>query len=218
MKACEPSPAEIVRLISECGAEALSRQLLSEPPQIPPVPSRSDYDLSPQLMRKPAPQLVPAAVLLPIVRRASPTVLFTLRTTHLARHAGQVSFPGGQLHEGDSSLLDTALRETREETGIGQDHISVAGFLDPYESRTGFVILPVVGVLSEGFRLAPDPNEVALVFEVPLEFLLEPKNCEVHSGPWRGQTRTFYAYTYENHYIWGATAGILVNLRERLCS
>lgn len=144
-------------------------------------------------------------------------VLFTQRTAHLARHAGQVSFPGGRLHHDDPSLVETALRETAEETGIEAVYITVVGFLDAYETRTGFVILPVVGLVADTFRLSPNPHEVASVFEVPLAFLLDARNCERHSGPWRGETRTFYAFTWEGHYIWGATAGILVNLREHLC-
>ena len=112
-------------------------------------------------------------MLLPIIRRPDPTVLFTRRTEHLSRHAGQVSFPGGRAHESDRSLVETALRETAEEVGIAPAFVSVAGFLDPYETGTGFAILPVVGILHEGFALVPDANEVAEVFEVPLAFLLD---------------------------------------------
>lgn len=122
------------------------------------------------------------------------------------------------MHETDPSLVDTAFRETQEETGIAAERIATAGFLDAYETRTGFIILPVVGLLEEGFRLSPNESEVAGIFEVPLAFVLDRSNCELHSAAWRGQDRTFYAFTWETHYIWGATAGILVNLRERLCS
>jgi 8-oxo-dGTP pyrophosphatase MutT (NUDIX family) len=209
---------QIVERISERGVEALRERLLPEPPPLPLVARRSDYDLAAHLVRPDAAQLAPAAVLVPIVRRAEPTVLFTRRTAHLARHAGQVSFPGGRMHESDPSLADTALRETQEETGIAPEQISIAGFLDAYETRTGFIILPVVGLLAEGFRLTPNEFEVASVFEVPLVFLLDHSNCELHSVLWQGVQRTFYAFTYETHFIWGATAGILVNLRERLCS
>ena len=110
------------------------------------------------MQRPKARELAPAAVLFPIVRRATPTVLFTQRTAHLARHAGQVSFPGGRLDENDPSLVETALRETREETGIGPSFISVAGFLDAYETGTGFAILPVVGLLDRGIFTRARPR------------------------------------------------------------
>ena len=184
---------------------------------MPLVPQRSDYDLNPRAQRPVSRELAPAAVLIPIIRRAMPTVLFTRRTTHLARHAGQVSFPGGRLNEDDRSLVETALRETREETGIGPGFISVAGFLEAYETGTGFAILPVVGLLTEGYSLVPDGREVAEIFEVPLAFLLDAANCERQTGEWQGASREFYSFHYEGHHIWGATAAIVANLRERLC-
>ena len=184
-------------------------------PHLPLRPRRSDYDLNPHFDRL-AQELVPAAVLLPVIRRSDPTLLFTRRTAHLARHAGQVSFPGGRWHAEDSSLVETALRETQEETGIETRLVSIAGFLDAYETGTGFAILPVVGVLDAGFSLAPNPHEVADIFEVPLAFILAPENCEKRSRDWRGQKREFYAFTWHEHDIWGATAAILVNLREQL--
>jgi 8-oxo-dGTP pyrophosphatase MutT (NUDIX family) len=206
-----------VQRIAEEGLEPLRQRLLADPPQLPLVPRRGDYDLNPRAQRPKARELAPAAVLIPIVRRAMPTVLFTQRTAHLARHAGQVSFPGGRLDENDPSLVETALRETREETGIGPSFISVAGFLDAYETGTGFAILPVVGLLTEGFSLEPAAHEVAEIFEVPLAFLLDAANCERQTGEWQGATREFYSFRYERHQIWGATASIVVNLRERLC-
>src|SRR6185503_1996931 len=162
---------------------------LPEPPPMPLTPRRSDYDLNPGMRRDAHRKLTPAAVLLPIVARAEPAVLFTRRTPHLSRHAGQVSFPGGRVHEDDLSLVETALRETQEETGITAAHVTVAGFLDSYETGTGFAILPVVGLLSEGFELLPDPNEVEEVFEVPLAFLLDPANRERRSMEWQGRRR-----------------------------
>lgn len=209
--------ASLVQRIAEAGLEPLRQRLLADPPQLPLAPRRSDYDLNPRVQRPTARELAPAAVLIPIVRRPTPTVLFTRRTAHLARHAGQVSFPGGRVHEDDPSLVETALRETREETGIGPGFISVAGFLDAYETGTGFAILPVVGLLTEGFSLVPAAHEVAEIFEVPLAFLLDAANCERQTGEWQGATREFYSFRYERHHIWGATASIVVNLRERLC-
>jgi 8-oxo-dGTP pyrophosphatase MutT (NUDIX family) len=194
----------------------LRTRLLAEPAILPLSPGRSDYDLNPDFAPAGPRELAPAAVLVPIIKRADPTVLFTRRTEHLARHAGQVSFPGGRLHQDDVSLVATALRETLEETGIDSELVDVAGFLDPYETGTGFVVLPVVGLLDEGFSLRPNPQEVAEIFEVPLAFFLDPANLERGSGEWQGRTRTFYAFRYKQHYIWGATAGIIVSLRNRL--
>ena len=154
-------------------------------------------------------------MLFPIVAHAEPTVLFTKRSEDLSRHAGQVSFPGGRADSEDGSLVVTALREMREETGIAEDFVSVVGFLDVYETGTGYAILPVVGLLREGFVLAPDAREVTGIFEVPLGFLLDPANCQERTAEWKGRLRRFYAFQYETHYIWGATASILVNFAER---
>lgn len=211
-----PQNAVVEALIAEAGAGALRERLLAEPTILPLSPRRGDYDLNPDFEPSAPRELAPAAVLVPIVRRGDPTVLFTRRTEHLARHAGQVSFPGGRLHHDDVSLVATALRETQEETGIDSELIDVAGFLDPYETGTGFAILPVVGLLDEGFSLRPNSQEVAEIFEVPLVFFLDPGNLEHGTGEWQGRTRSFYAFRYKQHYIWGATAGIIVSLRDRL--
>jgi 8-oxo-dGTP pyrophosphatase MutT (NUDIX family) len=202
--------------IADEGLDALRPHLLADAPEAPTKPTRSDYDLTPENRPQGPRKLRPAAVLMPIVQRAEPTMLFTRRTPHLARHAGQVSFPGGRVSEDDDSLIETALRETEEETGITADFVSVAGFLETYETGTGFAIVPVVGMLKEGFRLMPDPGEVDEVFEVPLSFLLDPANRERKSAEWQGRRREFYAYNYGPHYIWGATAAILVGFMERL--
>lgn len=202
--------------VARHGVKSLRPHLLAGAPPLPLVPTRSDYDLNPASRPQEPRKLLPAAVLLPIVAREEPTVLFTQRTPHLARHAGQVSFPGGRVHADDKSIIETALRETREEIGVASDRISIAGFLDAYETGTGFAIVPVVGLLSEGFSLVPDPGEVDEVFEVPLEFLLDPANRERKSAEWQGRRRAFYAFTYGRHYIWGATAAILVDFGKRL--
>lgn len=207
---------DVTRLVRADGAALLRGRLLPEPPAIPLKPTRSDFDLNPELRPAAARELIPAAVLLPIIERAEPTVLFTRRTAHLSRHAGQVSFPGGRVHEHDRSLVETALRETKEEVGIAASFVSVAGFLEPYETGTGFAILPVVGVLREGFRLVPDANEVAEIFEVPLAFLLEPGNRVRRRREFQGQARDYYVFDYDGHHIWGATAAILVNFSERI--
>ncbi|HKD20876.1 MAG TPA: CoA pyrophosphatase [Rhizomicrobium sp.] len=210
------SPSEIARRMVANGIDSLAAHLLHEPPTLPLVPRRSDFDLNPELRPESPRTLAPAAVLLAIVESArEPTVLFTRRTEHLSRHAGQVSFPGGRAQDGDRTLIETALRETHEETGIAAEFVSVAGFLDPYETGTGYAILPVVGLLREGYMLVPEVNEVAEIFEVPLAFLLDPKNRERRTGEWQGRKREFYAFEYNGHYIWGATAAMLVNLRDR---
>ena len=195
---------------------ALRARLLALPPALPLRPTRSDYDLNPSARELAPRPLVPASVLLPIIARVEPTMLFTQRSEHLRRHAGQVSFPGGGAQDSDASLVDTALRELTEETGIAAEFVSVQGFLDVYETVTGYAVLPVVGLLREGFTLAPDANEVAHVFEVKLAFLLDPANRQEHVLEWKGGMRRVYAFEVETHYIWGATASILVNLAQRL--
>jgi 8-oxo-dGTP pyrophosphatase MutT (NUDIX family) len=127
-----------------------------------------------------------------------------------------VAFPGGRADANDISLVETALRETQEETGIDPAFVTVAGFLDAYETGTGYAILPVVGILSDGFALSPHAVEVAEIFEVPLAFLLDPANRQQQSRAFQGRMRSFYSFTYEGHYIWGATAAMLLNFAERI--
>lgn len=210
------SPAAIGHRIVSGGIELLRSRLLRTPPLLPLQPTRGDYDLNPENRPKARPDLTPAAVLLPLVFRDEPMVLLTQRTEHLSRHAGQVAFPGGRADPQDISLVETALRETQEETGIAPAFVTVAGFLDAYETGTGYAILPVVGILSEGFALAPQVTEVARIFEVPLSFLLDPANRVKQSREFQGRTRSFYAYTYEGHYIWGATAAMLMDFGRRI--
>lgn len=209
-------PASIGRRVLEGGIEPLRARLLREPPHLPLRPTRSDYDLNPYNRPKTQSDLTPAAVLVPLLLDAEPRVLLTQRTDHLARHAGQVAFPGGRADPGDISLVETALRETQEETGIEPAFVTVAGFLDAYETGTGYAILPVVGILSEGFALSAHEHEVAEIFEVPLGFLLDPTNRKRDTREFRGTMRSFYAFSYDGHYIWGATAAMLVNFAERI--
>lgn len=183
------------------------------PQQLPDLTHHDDYDLMPRPQGFGA---VKAAVLLPVILRGEPSLMFTRRTESLARHSGQVSFPGGRSEADDLSPVETALRETFEETGIAASFVTVAGYLDRYLTGTGFDIQPVVGLLAEGFALTPDPREVAEIFEVPLAFLCDPANRRRESREIGGHKRIFYAFTYQNHEIWGATAAIVVNLAERL--
>lgn len=164
-------------------------------------------------------ELTPAAVLFPIVRRDEfPTVLLTQRTAHLKDHAGQISFPGGRVEAEDPSPVHTALRETEEEIGLDRQHVDVLGFLPEYRTGTGFRVTPVVALVNPPFKLALDPFEVAEAFEVPLGFLLDPANHKRHSLHYRGALRHFYAMPYGDYFIWGATAGMIRSLSERLAS
>jgi 8-oxo-dGTP pyrophosphatase MutT (NUDIX family) len=161
--------------------------------------------------------LKPAAVLVPLIARPDElTVLFTQRTSHLAHHAGQVSFPGGHIEPEDRGPADTALRETEEEVGLDRRHVDLVGHLDVYVTRTGFVVTPVVGIVNPPFALDLDPHEVAEVFEVPLSFLLDRGNHHRCSTEFEGVTRHFWAMPYGRHFIWGATAGMVVNLCDIL--
>jgi 8-oxo-dGTP pyrophosphatase MutT (NUDIX family) len=161
--------------------------------------------------------LKPASVLVPIVARCEElTVLFTRRTAHLRDHSGQISFPGGRAEPDDPSPESTALRETAEEIGLDPGRVEIVARLSEYHTRTGYRITPVVGLVRPPFRLVPDAYEVDEVFEVPLSFLLDPRNHQRHSREFQGETRWFFAIPYERHYIWGATAGMLVNLYRHL--
>lgn len=161
--------------------------------------------------------LTSAAVLFPIVLRDSGnTVLLTQRTAHLRDHAGQISFPGGRVEVEDLSPIHTALRETEEEIGLSRERIQILGFLPEYRTGTGFRITPVVGLVQPPFTLQPDPFEVAEIFEVPLSFLLDPANHRRHSIHYQGALRHFFAMPYGDYFIWGATAGMIRSLTERL--
>ena len=178
----------------------------------------SDWDLNPELKGELAVMANPrpAAVLVPIVLREELTVLLTQRSHDMASHPGQISFPGGKLEAGDATPIDCALREAKEEIGLPPGNVEPLGFLDSYRTGTGFQISPVVGLVDPNFAAVLDPREVLEVFEVPLAFLLDPANHQRASREWRGRQRFYYAMPYQGRYIWGATAGILKNLYERL--
>ena len=161
--------------------------------------------------------ITPAAVLVPIVTHHDAlSVLFTLRTAHLKAHSGQVSFPGGRTEPGDATPEFTALREAEEEIGLPQDRVEIIARLPDYFTRTGYRVTPVVGLLTPPLELDPDPGEVAEIFEVPLGFLLDPRNHHRKTREFKGQTVGFYEMAYGERCIWGATAGMLVNLCRHL--
>jgi 8-oxo-dGTP pyrophosphatase MutT (NUDIX family) len=179
---------------------------------------RGDHDLNDEGMRPPPP-LRSAAVLVPLVDRPDGfTIMLTQRSADLRHHAGQISFPGGRVEPEDSSAQSAALREAEEEVGLPHHRVQLLGTLDTYETRTGFEIIPVVGLVTPPIALRIDANEVAEVFEVPLAFILDPVNHERHSRVYQGVRRQFYAMPFGERYIWGATAGMLVNLFEVLAA
>ena len=162
-------------------------------------------------------QVTPAAVLVPLINRADGvTVMLTQRTAHLNDHAGQISFPGGRVDETDPDRVFTALREAEEETGLARDAVQIIGLLPDYDIPTGFRVTPVVGWIEPPVSFAPDPFEVAEVFEVPLAHFLDPANHQRHSDEANGRRRNYYSMPYQQRYIWGATAGMLHSLYRAL--
>jgi 8-oxo-dGTP pyrophosphatase MutT (NUDIX family) len=160
----------------------------------------------------------PAAVLIGIVAREEPMVLLTQRSAELNEHAGQIAFPGGKIDATDKSPLDAALREAEEEVGLDRAYVDPIGYLDLYGTGFGFRILPTVARVRPGFTLTINRSEVVDAFEVPLAFLMNPANHQVHSKEFRGIERSYFAMPYAERYIWGATAGMLRVLYERICA
>jgi 8-oxo-dGTP pyrophosphatase MutT (NUDIX family) len=158
----------------------------------------------------------PAAVLIAVIDHPQPTVLLTQRSAHLNEHAGQISFPGGKIDATDASPRDAALREAYEEVGLKREFVEPIGYLDLYGTGFGFRILPTVARVRPGFKLVINHSEVDDAFEVPLAFLMNPENHQVHSKEFRGMERSYYAMPFAERYIWGATAGILRVLYERI--
>jgi 8-oxo-dGTP pyrophosphatase MutT (NUDIX family) len=158
----------------------------------------------------------PAAVLIPVVDHPEPTVLLTQRSANLNDHAGQISFPGGKIEATDASPLEAALRETEEEIGLSREFVDPIGYLDLYGTGFGFRIVPTMARVRPGFNLRINHSEVDDAFEVPLAFLMDPANHQVHSKEFRGMERSYYAMPFGDRYIWGATAGILRVLYERI--
>ena len=179
---------------------------------------RGDWDLNPEMVAdfavmEPA---RPAAVLVPIVARAELTLLLTQRPTTMPTHPGQIAFPGGKMEKSDADHAAAALREAEEEIGLERRFIEPLGFLDMYRTGTGFNVAPLVAIVQPGFTLRLDAREVDEAFEVPLHFLLDVANHQKLSRPWRGRDRHYYAMPFGERYIWGATAGMIKNLHQRL--
>ena len=161
-------------------------------------------------------QRLPAAVLVGFREGVQPRLVLTVRTDNLQAHAGQVAFPGGRSDPGDGDALATALRESEEEIGLDRTLVTPLGYLDRFETISGFCVTPVVAKIAAGAQLYPAPDEVAEVFEVPLAFLLEPANLRRYTMEFRGQTRPMVEFVHGGHRIWGATASMLYNLLQRM--
>jgi len=178
----------------------------------------SDWDLNPEFKDDLAVMAPPraAAVLVPIVLREELAVMLTERSHDMPSHPGQISFPGGKVEAFDATPTACALREAHEEIGLTARFVEPLGFLDSYRTGTGFQINPVVAFVQPGFSLVLDRREVLEVFEVPLKFLMDAANHQKHAREWRGRQRSFYAMPYQGRHIWGATAGMIKNMHQRL--
>lgn len=202
--------------VEELQASALRARFAAPPSWVPEV--RAD-----QRLVETAIKTRPAAVLVPLVQReAGLTLLLTRRTSHLHDHAGQISFPGGRVDRGDRDVIHTALREAAEETGLPATHVEVLGLMPQYLTVTGYAVTPVVSLVRPGFTLALDAFEVEEAFEVPLAFLMDPRNHERRGIETAGARRSFYAMPYEaggrRYFIWGATAAMIRNLYRFLAA
>jgi 8-oxo-dGTP pyrophosphatase MutT (NUDIX family) len=181
----------------------------------------SDFALNPDHDRRelfgPAGRAREAAVLVAIRAGAGEaTVILTRRNAAMRTHAGQIAFPGGRVEANDDGPAGTALREAEEEIGLDPGDVDVLGFLDCYLTGTGYHVSPVVGLVRPGFTPRPDAREVDAVFDVPLAFLMDPANHLTHARDIAGRERRFLAMPFGEHYIWGATAGMLKNLYDRV--
>jgi 8-oxo-dGTP pyrophosphatase MutT (NUDIX family) len=208
----------IVTFVSPDDFIARARQHLRREPPGPDEP-RADPKGDPLIEQM---RLVPreakaAAVLVPIITHThDTTVLLTERASGLRAHSGQIAFPGGRVDAADGSPLAAALREAEEEIGLDAAHVQPLGYLDAYLSSTGYLVTPVVALVSPELSLRLNRDEVSDAFEVPLGFLMDPDKHQIHSREWNGRQRRYYAIPFGDRYIWGVTAGIIRNLYERL--
>lgn len=184
-------------------------------PNIIPTSGDSGNDRMLEIVAREQP-VRPAAVLIAVIDHPEPTVLLTQRSPNLSSHAGQIAFPGGKIDATDASPLDSALREAEEEVGLDRSFVDPVGYLDVYGTAFGFRILPTLARVRPGFQLRINPGEVDDAFEVPLAFLMNPANHQLHAKEFRGVERSYYAMPFAERYIWGATAGILRMLYERI--
>ncbi|HEY6917404.1 MAG TPA: CoA pyrophosphatase [Allosphingosinicella sp.] len=160
----------------------------------------------------------PAAVLVPVVTRSEPSLLFTLRPETMRRHAGQVSFPGGRIDAEDENAVAAALREAEEEIGLRSAHVEIIGPADLYRTVTGYAVTPVIGLVPPDLQLTPNAAEVADIFEAPLSYLLDPRHQSLRTAFYQGRERHYYEILWEDRRIWGATAAMIVNLGRRLAT
>jgi len=200
------SDTTAARMRTDLASETWLRQCFAAGRVVAPIAAGDGH------WRGRAEDLRPAAVLVPVVKRESGlTILLTRRTDHLNDHAGQISFPGGRAEAHDDSPAATALRETLEEIGLPQSQVELLGALPEYTTVSGYRVTPVVGLVHPPLSLSLDEFEVAEAFEVPLQFFLDPGNHQRNTLQVQGRTRGYYAMPFERHYIWGATAGMLMN-------
>jgi 8-oxo-dGTP pyrophosphatase MutT (NUDIX family) len=180
---------------------------------IDPLPWTPEFLSEPRFAARPA---VHASVLIPLIQRERLTMLLTERTAHLSSHSGQVAFPGGKADADDANPIATALREAQEEVGLAPEFVQVIGQMPTYTTGSAFIVTPVVALVHPGFSITPNPHEVADVFEVPLDFLMDPTHHRHHAMDWAGHRREWLSMPYVDHakerFIWGATAGMIRNL------
>ncbi|MGV6801594.1 MAG: CoA pyrophosphatase [bacterium] len=186
-------------------------------------PARSNVDLYrdinnesalSDILKGTAQNMTPAAVLVPIIQRSEPMVVLTRRSDFMPSHAGQISFPGGRVHPEDDTTLQTALRETEEETGIAPAYINILGRAGQHFGGKGFAVTAYIGMVEPGFVYQPCPREVAEIFEVPFSFLMDPANSVIENHQHKGNNFRMFSFTYQQYHIWGLTAGIIQSLAE----
>lgn len=217
MSAGLSSPAAGAPLVHRLQALLRPVPALQDVPCDPAAARKGDFQLNPDFVPLRKGPLMPAAVLVPVVAYDDGArIILTKRTAHLSNHAGQISFPGGRVDPEDPDIAAAALRETEEEIGLERRHIEILGALEAYVTGTGFAVIPVVGMVRPGFSLRLAAHEVAEAFEVPFDFLMDPRNHQRHRGVFNSVERQWWAMPYGDRYIWGATAGMLRNLHDLL--